>query len=169
MCAIVIHDEFGPRLGRTPCRRASDACPPEGISCKLRNAGLRPTRQRVELGNLLFGKSDRHVTAEALHKEALLAGIDVSLATIYNTLNQFTEGGLLRHITVDGSRSFFDTNVSDHHHYFVEGESEPRDIEHARIDLTALPEPPDGMEVVRVEIVVRLRPVGKAGRKPLAI
>jgi len=159
MCTIVVQDEFGPRLENGPCRNAFGACPSADIPNKIRNAGLRPTRQRVELGRLLYGQGDRHVTAEALHNEAVQAGIDVSLATVYNTLNQFTNGGLLRHVTVDGSRLYFDTNVSNHHHYFVEGESEPRDIEHAKIDLAALPEPPDGMEIVRVDIVVRLRPL----------
>jgi len=85
---------------------------------RLRNAGLRPTRQRKELGRLLFGGPDRHVTAESLHDEASRAGIRVSLATVYNTLNQFTDAGLMREIVVDGDRAYFDTNVSDHHHFF---------------------------------------------------
>jgi len=165
MCIIAIEDEFGPRLESRPCRRAGGTCPSMDMSCRIRNAGLRPTRQRIELGQILYGQGDRHVTAEALHREALQAGIDVSLATVYNTLNQFTDGGLLRHVAVDGLKSYFDTNVSHHHHFFVEGESEPRDIGHSDLDIVALPEPPEGMEVVRVDVVVRLRPQKHAGRK----
>ena len=84
----------------------------------LSGAGLRPTRQRKELGRLLFDGPDRHVTAEVLHDEAMRAGVRVSLATVYNTLNQFTEAGLMREIVVDGDRTYFDTNTSDHHHFF---------------------------------------------------
>ena len=83
---------------------------------------MRPTRQRVALGGLLFGKGDRHVTAEKLFEEALAADLPVSLATVYNTLHQFTDVGLLREIAVDGARVYFDTNVSEHHHFLVDGE-----------------------------------------------
>ncbi len=86
----------------------------------LRKVGLRPTRQRMELGWILFAKGDRHLTAEMLFEEASKARVPVSLATVYNTLNQFTDVGLLRQVAVDGSKTYFDTNVSDHHHFFVE-------------------------------------------------
>src|SRR5688572_8837879 len=87
---------------------------------RLRGAGLRPTRQRLALAKLLFDGGDRHVTAEKLHGEALGANIRVSLATVYNTLHQFTDAGLLREIAVDASCSYFDTNISSHHHFFHE-------------------------------------------------
>ena len=87
----------------------------------LRQVGLRPTRQRMALGWILFGKGDRHLTAEVLYEEATRAKVPVSLATIYNTLHQFTEVGLLRQVAVDGSKAYFDTNASAHHHFFVEG------------------------------------------------
>jgi Fur family iron response transcriptional regulator len=125
---------------------------------RLRTVGLRPTRQRVGLGWLLFAKGDRHVTAELLHEEAVKARVPVSLATIYNTLHQFTEAGLLREVAVDGAKTYFDTNVGDHHHFFIEGENVLMDIKGQPIELAALPEPPEGMEIARVDVVVRLRP-----------
>ena len=126
------------------------------MASQLRHAGLRPTRQRVELGRVLYAKGHRHISAEDLHAEAEEAGVRVSLATVYNTLHQFTEAGLLREVAIDGTRTYFDTNVSDHHHFFVEGEG--RLIDMARgVGIADLPAPPDGMEVVAVEVVVRVR------------
>src|SRR6185295_6129860 len=110
----------------------------------LRQVGLRPTRQRMALGWILFGKGDRHVTAELLYEEAAQAKVPVSLATIYNTLHQFTEAGLLRQVAVDGSKSYFDTNASDHHHFFVEDENLVIDIPVGRMGVGRLPEPPPG-------------------------
>lgn len=124
----------------------------------MREAGLRPTRQRLALADLLFAKGDRHLSAEELHEEALATGVPVSLATVYNTLHQFTEAGILRILAVEGARTYFDTNTSDHHHYFVEGENRVFDIEHGPIAVSNLPEPPEGMEIVNVDVVVRLRP-----------
>lgn len=123
----------------------------------LRRAGLRPTRQRVALGQLLFSGSGRHVSAESLHDEASRVSVSVSLATVYNTLNQFTEAGLLREIAVDGTRSYFDTNVSEHHHFLVEDTNEVIDIPAEHLSLEEMPEAPEGMEIVRVDVVVRLR------------
>jgi Fur family iron response transcriptional regulator len=123
----------------------------------LRQAGLRPTRQRVELGHILFGRGHRHVAAESLHAEAEGAGVRVSLATVYNTLHQFTQAGLLREIAVDGGRAYFDTNTSDHHHFLVEGEGRLIDFG-GQVGIDPLPEPPEGMEITSVDIVVRVRP-----------
>src|SRR5258705_6114271 len=83
------------------------------IAERLKHAGLRPTKQRIALGVLLFGGGDRHVTAEMLHDEAVRDAIPVSLATVYNTLHQFTEAGLLREVAIEGAKTFFDTNTSD--------------------------------------------------------
>ncbi|MBS3651131.1 transcriptional repressor [Pseudaminobacter sp. 19-2017] len=127
------------------------------IDERVRRAGLRPTRQRVALAELLFAKGDRHLSAEMLHEEALAADVPVSLATVYNTLHQFTEVGLLRSLAVEGSKTYFDTNTSDHHHFFVEGENTVFDIQSAQLQVSGLPEPPDGMEIVNVDVVVRLR------------
>lgn len=133
-------------------------CPVHALRSELRRAGLRPTRQRVSLGWLLFARGDRHVTAEMLYDEASKARVPVSLATVYNTLHQFTEVGLLREVAVDGSRTYFDTNVGDHHHFFVEGEERLLDIPGSSINISNLPDAPEGMEIARVDVVVRLRP-----------
>ncbi|GGH06330.1 transcriptional repressor [Alsobacter metallidurans] len=124
---------------------------------KLRQAGLRPTRQRVGLGWLLFAKGDRHVTAEVLFEEASKARVPVSLATIYNTLHQFTEAGLLREVAVEGAKTYFDTNVSNHHHFYVEGENTLHDVEGDQVQVSSLPEAPEGMEIARVDVIIRLR------------
>ena len=128
------------------------------LETRVRKAGLRPTRQRIALAELLFAKGDRHLSAEELHEEALAVGVAVSLATVYNTLHQFTEAGLLRILALEGSRTYFDTNTSDHHHFFIEGENRVVDIEATPVSVHNLPEPPEGMEIVNVDIIVRLRP-----------
>jgi Fur family iron response transcriptional regulator len=129
------------------------------IETRLRIAGLRPTRQRVALGDLLFAKGDRHLTVEELHEEAVAAKVPVSLATVYNTLHQFTEAGLIRVLAVEGARTYFDTNVSDHHHFFVEGHNEVLDIPISNLIIDNLPKPPEGMEIAHVDVVIRLRPI----------
>jgi Fur family iron response transcriptional regulator len=134
-------------------------CPFNALRVRLRGVNLRPTRQRVALGWLLFAKGDRHVTAEMLYDEASRARVPVSLATIYNTLHQFTEAGLLREVAVDGSKTYFDTNISDHHHFFVEGEEKLVDIPGA-ISVGDLPAAPEGMEIARVDVIVRIRKSG---------
>lgn len=123
---------------------------------RLREAGLRPTRQRLALGRLLFDGGDRHVTAEALHEEAQKAGVSVSLATVYNTLHQFTDAALLREVVVDSARTYFDTNVSDHHHFFVENSGKLMDIDGRQIAITGLPDAPAGTGIARVDVIVRL-------------
>jgi Fur family transcriptional regulator, iron response regulator len=130
----------------------------EDIEKRVRSAGLRPTRQRVALADLLFAQGDRHLSAEELHEEAVVAGVAVSLATVYNTLHQFTDAGLLRILAVEGARTYFDTNTSDHHHFYIEGENRVMDIEHGPVGVTNLPEPPEGMEIANVDIIIRLRP-----------
>ena len=122
---------------------------------RLRGVGLRPTRQRLALAKLLFEGGNRHVTAEILHVEAQTADIRVSPATVYNTLHQFTNAGLLREIVVDSQRSYFDTNMTDHHHFFFEGSGELKDIPGDQVVVAGLPAPPPGMAVKRVDIVVR--------------
>jgi len=129
-----------------------------GAEGRLRKYGLRPTRQRVALAHLLFAKGDRHLTVEELHEEAVAARVPVSLATVYNTLHQFTEAGLIRVLAVEGARTYFDTNVSDHHHFFIEGQNEVLDIPISNITIENLPEPPEGMEISYVDVVIRLRP-----------
>jgi Fur family transcriptional regulator, iron response regulator len=124
----------------------------------LRKAGLRPTRQRLALGALLFEGEDRHVTAEMLHAEAITVGHHVSLATVYNTLHQFKRAGLLRELAINGAKAYFDTNTSNHNHFFIEDEGELRDIPGNAIRVDGVPEPPEGMSITHIDVVVRLMP-----------
>ena len=128
----------------------------EEASARLRSVGLRPTRQRLALAHLL-GADHRHVTAEMLHEEATSAGIEVSLATIYNTLHQFTDAGLLREVVVDAGRSYFDTNTGAHHHFFCEEDGSLVDIPGETIEVARVPAAPKGMAVERVDVVVRVK------------
>lgn len=124
----------------------------------LKGAGLRPTRQRVALASLLVGDGcDRHVTAESLFGAAQDADASVSLATVYNTLRAFCDAGLLSEITVDGSRSYFDTRLDDHPHFYWENTAELTDAPKDQLEISRLPTPPDGTEVARVDVVIRLR------------
>ena len=132
--------------------------PTRAVPGLLKHAGLRPTRQRLALAGLLFGSHDRHVTAEQLHGEAQSAAIKVSLATIYNTLHQFTEAGLLREVVVEPGRSYFDTNTTDHHHFYCDGDGRLEDIPGNAISLACLPTPPAGMTISRVEVIIRIGP-----------
>jgi len=127
------------------------------IRLMLRQSGLRPTRQRLALAELLFARGNRHISAESLHDEATIGRVPVSLATIYNTLHQFTAAGLLREVAVDGSKTYFDTNTGDHHHFFVEDDNEVIDIPDGEVGLGRLPVPPPGYEISRIDVVVRLR------------
>lgn len=140
-----------------PPARELTGCPWHDVKSKLREVGLRPTRQRMALGWILFAKGDRHVTAEMLYEEATHAKVPVSLATVYNTLHQFTEVGLLRQVAVDGSKAYFDTNNSEHHHFFVEDENDLLDIPSTDVVVGKAPTAPDGYEIARIDVVVRLR------------
>jgi Fur family transcriptional regulator, iron response regulator len=126
------------------------------VSEMLRGAGLRPTRQRVSLARLLFDSGDRHVSAEILHEEAVRSGQRVSLATVYNTLHQFKRAGLLREVAVCGQCAYFDTNTSNHNHFFIEGDGSLIDIPGNSIRVEGLPVPPDNMRIAHIDVVVRL-------------
>ena len=127
------------------------------MEARLRDAKLRPTRQRVALAELMFSKGDRHLSAEKLYDEAREAGVAVSLATIYNTLHQFTDNGLLRAISIDSSKTYFDTNTGNHHHFFLEDSEEVVDMPDGYVTVGNLPEPPEGMEISSVDVIVRVR------------
>jgi Fur family iron response transcriptional regulator len=129
-------------------------------AAKLRASGLRPTRQRLALASILFDGQDRHVSAEWLYDVAKRKGVNVSLATVYNTLHQFTGAGLLREITVDSSRTYFDTNIGEHHHMFLEHEDRVIDIPSNSVSVNRLPDIPEGMELVSVDVMLRVRPKG---------
>jgi Fur family transcriptional regulator, iron response regulator len=126
------------------------------VSQLLKQAGLRPTRQRMALGTLLFEGGDRHVTAELLHAEAVAVGHHVSLATVYNTLHQFKRAGLLRELAINGSKGYFDTNTSNHNHFFIEADGELHDIPSDAIRVDGVPTPPEGMRISHIDVVVRL-------------
>ncbi len=132
------------------------------LTAVLRMAGLRPTRQRLALAEILFAGEHRHVSAEQLLAEAHAANVNVSLATVYNSLHQFRLAGLLREVAVDAARSYFDTDTSDHHHFYLEDEQRVIDIPASSIVIQNLPEPPPGMSVTQVDVVVRVRKAASA-------
>jgi Fur family iron response transcriptional regulator len=146
--AVISRVAAAPAARPAPKPADLTGCPWHDVKAMLRQVGLRPTRQRMALGWILFGKGDRHLTAEMLYEEATKAKVPVSLATVYNTLHQ---------VAVDGSKTYFDTNVSDHHHFFVEGENELVDIPCTEVILGETPAAPEGYEVARIDVVVRLR------------
>lgn len=135
----------------------SSASPNPDFVARLREAGLRPTRQRVALARVLFGGGHRHVTAESLHAEVKATKIPVSLATVYNALNQFRDAGLLREVVVAPGRSYFDTNIGHHHHFFIETDNELHDFPSNEVSVVGVPAPPKGTQVSRVDVIVRVR------------
>lgn len=122
----------------------------------LQNVGLRPTRQRLALAKLLFDGDDRHVTAEVLHQEVTGSGAKVSLATVYNTLHQFTEAGILKEVIVDSNRTYFDTNMSDHHHIFFKDEEALMDISAENLVISSMPDVPAGKKISGVSVVIHM-------------
>ncbi|MEM6905109.1 MAG: iron response transcriptional regulator IrrA [Pseudomonadota bacterium] len=137
-----------PTDGRSPEERAGHW---------LATAGLRPTKQRVALAELLIGDGmNRHVTAESLFDAVQASGTSVSLATVYNTLRSFTEAGLINEITVDGTRSYFDTNVSDHAHFHFE-DGRIMDASRGPVPMASIPDLPEGYEISKIDVVIRLR------------
>ncbi|MEL6207928.1 MAG: iron response transcriptional regulator IrrA [Pseudomonadota bacterium] len=143
----MIESEFG--VGDASRKRGADW---------LARGGLRPTRQRIVLASLLVGDGrDRHVTAETLFDASRDAGEKVSLATVYNTLRAFCEAGLMQEITVDGTKSYFDTRVDDHPHFFWEDSHALTDAPAEELQIARLPDAPDGAEITKVDVVIRLR------------
>ncbi len=127
----------------------------------LNRGGLRPTRQRLALAGLLVGDGqDRHVTAESLYAAAVTAGEGVSLATVYNTLRAFCNAGVMQEVVVDGSKSYFDTRIDDHPHFYWEDSAALTDAPADQLEIARLPLPPEGTEVARVDVVIRLRRAG---------
>jgi Fur family iron response transcriptional regulator len=140
-----------------PAMRQKQTHPAEAtVLERLRAAGLRPTRQRMALARLLFGRGHRHVTAEGLFSEARQHRVHVSLATVYNALHDFTARGLLREIFLDSNRFYFDTNTGDHHHFYFEGSGRLEDIPAEKIRIAALPPAPGGAAVSRVDVIIRV-------------
>ncbi len=148
--------------GSLPVQAGLSGCPLSEVKDKLRKAGLRPTRQRVLLGWMLFGRSHRHVCAEDLFEEANRARAGLSQATVYNTLRQFTDAGLLRQVHMAADRAYFDTNVHEHHHFVVEGEGRIIDVPEMNVALSEMPTPPAGFVIAGIDVIVRLRRVDDA-------
>ncbi len=126
------------------------------VTARLRAAGMRPTRQRIALARALFAKGDRHITAEQLHAEAQDQHVGISLATVYNTLHQFTRAGLLRELAIGSGRSYFDTNLSHHHHFFYEGSGQLVDVAGDLVKVSTVPAPPKGTRVAGIDVVIRI-------------
>ncbi len=146
--------------GLRPARRQMEygEAIPSPIEAKLRDAGLRPTRQRVDLAGLLFSNGNRHVTAEMLHAEAVGRNVSVSLATVYNTLNQVAGAGLLREVAIEGSKTYFDTTITDHQHFYFEHDGQLIDLGPDEEVEVALRKIPEGMKVSRIDVLIRLVP-----------
>jgi Fur family iron response transcriptional regulator len=138
-------------------------CPVARLRMKLRKAGLRPTRQRMQLGWLLFAKGHRHISAEDLFHEANKVQAPLALATVYNTLNQFREAGLIRQVNIGGDRAVFDTDTGDHHHFLFEDDGAITDIPPEMVAISSLPEPPPGYRIAGLDLVVRLERIPESG------
>jgi len=141
-----------------PVRNYSDEVRPyAAILAMLREAGLRPTRHRLVLARLLFGgEGNRHVTAERLHHEAAEEGAELSLATVYNALHQFTRVGLLKELVIDPGRTYFDTNVTPHHHFHHPASGDLEDIDYDDISVSEIPTPPGERSVASVHVIITL-------------
>ncbi len=126
------------------------------VADKLKYAGLRPTRQRILLGSLLWREEDRHVTAEQLHTEAKIAGMPVSMATVYNTLHQFVDAGLLHQVVIGGGSSYFDTNTKPHYHFLYETSGELEDIPAENVQLPDMPMPKSGA-IQSIDVLIKVR------------
>lgn len=150
---LFVPDETRSRL-RAECE--DEALLLSHVMATLRRAGLRPTRQRVALGGFLFRSGHRHATADDLHRDALDAGVSLSLATVYNTLNQFAEAELVRKVHTGSGRTYFDTDTGDHQHFYIEAEDRIIDIPPGQVRFGKLPEPPDGYVITKVDVLIRL-------------
>ena len=150
-------DPQSPAGPGAPPRGDLNGCPWHDVKTMLRGVGLRPTLQRMALGWILFGKGHRHLTAEMLYEEATRARVPVSLATVYNTLHQFTAGGLMTEVVAGSGQSYFDTNPTSHYHFFDKTTGEIIDVPDAALQFTFLPEPPPGKVIDRIDVVVRIR------------
>ncbi|MEJ0062972.1 MAG: iron response transcriptional regulator IrrA [Alphaproteobacteria bacterium] len=127
------------------------------VAALLSRAGIRPTKQRIALGQLLFDGKDRHITAEQLHDAARSHGHTMALATVYNSLHQFTAAGLLRQVVVDATKVYFDTNTGHHHHFFDPGTGSLADVPGEAVRIERLPSPPEGRSIDHVDVIIRLR------------
>jgi Fur family transcriptional regulator, iron response regulator len=159
---LFVPNESRERLG---AGQSDYAVPSKFASDFLQRAGLRLTRQRIALGEFLFREGHRHITAEELRQEAIEAGVPLSQATVYNTLNQFAEAGLVRKVCVNGGRTYFDTDLGNHQHFYVGAENRLVDVPAGQSEFAKLPEPPEGYAIAKVDVVIHLvrnKPQGRS-------
>lgn len=138
-------------------KNRQNAPAPARVMALLRAAGVRPTRQRLLLGQMLFDGRHRHVTAEQVHAAACQRAQTISLATVYNNLHQFTAAGLLREVLVDATRVYFDTNTGAHHHFYNPGDGRLTDVPQDAVEVSRLPAAPPGRMIDQIDIILRLR------------
>ena len=126
---------------------------------KLRSSNLRPTKQRLKICQFLFDREKTfHFTVETLNKKINKNGATkVSLATIYNTVEAFTSAGYLKEILTSKNKSYYDTNIKSHHHFYDEGSKELTDIHYSQIELSKVPVPPKGKKIKNLEVVIRIQ------------
>ncbi len=126
---------------------------------KLRSSKLRPTKQRLKICQFLFDrKKTFHFTVETLNKRINKNGVaKVSLATIYNTVEAFCNAGYLKEILTSKNKSYYDTNIKSHHHFYDEGNKELTDIHYSQIKLSKVPIPPKGKKIKNLEVVIRIQ------------
>lgn len=158
---MLFNPNSGPKASLLVSKAASRSGKQQALLVKaiLRRAGLRPTRQRIALGCLLFTDKHRHVTPDMLNEEALLIGEKLSVATVYNALNQFADAGLIRKISLHSERTYFDTDTGDHTHFYIHDEDRVIDIASNDVSVGPLPPPPAGYKVSKVDIVIHLTPI----------
>lgn len=158
---MLFNPNSGPKASLLVSKAASRSGKQQALLVKaiLRRAGLRPTRQRIALGCLLFTDKHRHVTPDMLNEEALLIGEKLSVATVYNALNQFADAGLIRKISLHSERTYFDTDTGDHTHFYIHDEDRVIDIVSNDVSVGPLPPPPAGYKVSKVDIVIHLTPI----------
>jgi Fur family transcriptional regulator, iron response regulator len=154
---VALHGRTAKAPGKVMRQKKTAAVKSLTILERLREAGLRPTRQRMGLAKLLFASGHRHISAEGLFNEAKSHRVNVSLATVYNALNDFTSKGLLREISIDCASSYFDTNIGNHHHFYFERSGHLQDIDEGQVTIAALPQAPGGAEISRVDVIIRVK------------
>lgn len=157
---LSIPDQVRPRL---IAERDKESNARISVKGRIKAAGLRPTKQRLALGSILFGDHQGHTTADQLHREATRSGVRLSLATVYNTLNQFADAGLLTRVNLDGEQSYFDINISDHHHFYIEADNLLIDIPADDLAFRNLPSPPDGYRISKIDVLIALQPIADSG------
>lgn len=131
---------------------------------RLSTAGLMPTRQRLAIARLLYGRGHRHLTPGELYQEARKTGLGVSRATVYNTLHAFVTHGLLREIPVEPNKSYFDTNLAHVCHAFFAETGELRDLQPTRAELARVSAKLGGVDFAQMNIVIYID--GRARRRP---